>query len=277
MTTKEFKVLEISWLKSFCDDLLADREPASIKEKLKFLLDFYSIINFQLNPSPDKLVFRARKADKHGFNHVSELGCPPVELTEAGRLNEPHRPILYTSQNMWSAYDEIKAKKNDYVQVVSYKFKENQTPYTAIIGDIKETFRWGQSRHSPAITGHVKKTFKSLAERNPQALKSYIYTDSFLSGLLTDQAAGEKSYIHTCSIRELIFAKHAHLDAIYYQGIESSGALNLAFKKSRAFDILSIDTVHLFKIDHSYGYGVYDQTLVKTAKSIGDSGYISWE
>lgn len=277
MATKEYKLLEISWLKGFCDDLLADRDPASIKKRLKFLLDFYGIINFPLVPSPDKLIFRARKTDEHGFNHVSELGCPPAELTGAGRLNEPHRPILYTSQNMWSAYDEIRAKKDDYVQVVSYKFRESQAPNTAIIGDIKDIFRWGQSKHSSAITDHVKTTFNSLAERNPLALKSYIYTDSFLSDLITDHAASEKKYIHTCSIGELIFEKHTNLDAICYQGIESSGALNLAFKESRVLDILSIDSIHLFKIDHSYGYGVYDQTLVKAAKSIEGSGRIFWE
>jgi len=277
MTIKTHKLLDINYLKQFCSDILADTNHNSIKEKQRFLLKFYSIINFKLVASPDKLVFRARKCDDIGFDNIVEMGPPPVHLTKSNRLNEANKPVLYLSNNMWSSFDEIGMKDNDYVQVISCKYNKMKDPSIAIIGDIKEVFRWGNSRYSKFITDYIKRTFYDLGKQNLDGLKSYIYTDSFLSSLLTDSSAKDKNYIHTQSLSELIFEKLPHVDGVAYQGIESSGAWNLALKSKSFKEFLSVNSVHLFHINQCYGYGIYGQQLIKKATRITDSGKIVWK
>ncbi|MEM5504982.1 RES domain-containing protein [Shewanella frigidimarina] len=276
MTIKHHDLLEITALKNFCDNLRELNDPVIIKKNIEFLLHYYSVINFKLTPSSDKLLFRSRKANPSGFNNISELNSPPSDLTQAGRLNESKKPILYLSQNISSTFDEIRIEVGDYVQVAAYRPKMDIGPHVAIIGDIKEVFRWGSSRHSPVISDYVSKTLREMTQNESKAYLSYIYTDSFLSDLLTDKAASTMGYIHTQSIGELLFKKHPHLDGVCYQGIESEGAWNLALKCPSAEKLLEIESVWLFKVEHLYGYGLYDHTLIKSAKRIEENGHIHW-
>jgi hypothetical protein len=116
MTIKHHDLLEITALKNFCDNLRELNDPVIIKKNIEFLLHYYSVINFKLTSSSDKLLFRSRKANPSGFNNISELNSPPSDLTQAGRLNESKKPILYLSQNISSTFDEIRIEGGDYVQ-----------------------------------------------------------------------------------------------------------------------------------------------------------------
>lgn len=277
MVIKHHKLLEISYLRSFCDDLRQQRDPQIIRGKLDFLLEFYSVINFHLKPSPDKLLFRSRKSDSSGYRNISELGSPPPELTKAGRLNESKRPVLYLSQNILSTFDEIRVTEGDYVQVAAYRHKDFLGPHIAIIGDIKEVFRWGKSKHHVNISEYVTRTLIDMTKDDGMAYLSYIYTDSFLSDLLTNKLASKNEYIHTRKIGDLICKKHPHIDGVCYPGIESDGAWNLALKCSSADKLFEIDSVWLFKVNSSYGYGLYDKTLIRSAQQIDPSGNIHWD
>jgi len=130
--------------------------------------------------------------------------------------------------------------------------------------------------YSDEITDFVSRTLKELADQNDGCLKSYIYTDSFLSQILKDKSAKSKNYIHSKSLFELISEKHSHIDGIAYEGIESSGARNLALTPKAAKSCLSINNIFLFRITNSYGFGLYDFQLLKQAERHDSSGLINW-
>lgn len=277
MPIKQHQLLEISYLKQFCDGIRLDRNPQEVRRKIEYLLNFYSVINFSMNPSPDLLLFRARLSNEDGFPNISDIGIPPAHKVTAGRLNEPRKPALYVSKTIATIFDEVNVASGCYVQVAAYKPKGTDGPRVAIIGDIKNVFRWGSSKHLPLLTEYFKKTIRELASIHESALLSYIFTDSFLSDLLTDEAAKEAGYIHTQSLAELLYQKHPNLDGICYEGVSSDGGWNLAIRPTSAERLLEIETVWLFKINHYYGYGLYDHTLIKSAKNISKDGTIIWD
>jgi hypothetical protein len=74
-----------------------------------------------------------------------------------------------------------------------------------------------------------------------------------------------------------MYQKHPRLDGICYEGVASDGGWNLALRPTRAKKLLKIDTVWLFKVNHYYGYGLYDHCLIKSAKNIAHDGTIIWD
>jgi hypothetical protein len=277
MKKNEHKLLEINYLKKYCDEMLKDTDQESVRKKLKDLLEFYGVINFKLILPENTQVFRARKCTENGFDSINQMGCPPANLTKAGRLNEPENPILYVSLNMWAAFDEIGINKDDYVQVISYKYKEGNSPRVAYIGDVKDVYRWGSSKHGRELTEFILSNFAAYIKRGDCSFESYIFTDSFLSSLLTDKSAKEKEYIHTNAMARFIFEKNPSIHGICYQGIESSGALNLAFSENSYSDYLEVNNTMVLKVSECYGFGLYEDKILKKSKSIEGNGKILWD
>lgn len=177
---------------------------AVVEEKLSFLLDYYSVINFKATKK-DGLFFRARKLEStESYDHIRELGAPPVQLTRANRLNNPFDPVYYLTHNMLCAFDEISAIIGDRIQVIVYEPDENIFPRLAVIGEKKNVFRRGVSKYSEEIGKYITETMQSLFKKDPITFQSYIYLDSFLSDLLNDKNANQINYIHTSSLMKIL-------------------------------------------------------------------------
>lgn len=267
-------LLEIKYLAELCNSILTENNSDTIKQKLEYLFKFYNVINFDLGATPDKLVFRARKCDCIGFNNISDMCCPPAKITKAGRLNTANKPILYLTQNAWSAFDEIGVTDGDFAQIITYSYINK--PRLAIIGEIERVFRKENSSYSPQLTQHIRSTFEHLGTSNMDAMRSYIYTDAFLSNILKSNNAKDNNYIHTMHLSEIIFNKYVTIDGIMYDGIESNGAINIALKESSQNSHLKAENCYIFKINKKYGYGIYDHTMINRSNSIDDFGNIVW-
>ena len=107
-------------------------------------------------------------------------------------------------------------------------------------------------------------------------MRSYIYTDAFLSNILKSSEAKENNYIHTMHLSEIVFNKHPTIDGIIYDGIESNGAINIALKDSSHNNHLKPESCFIFKINKKYGYGIYDHTIINRSNNIDDFGNIAW-
>lgn len=100
MQKAHVEVLQLNILDKLCQEILASSKPSIIEKKLRYLLNFYDVINYNL--SYDRCYWRARKCvNNTGFDNINELGASPASLTPAGRLNEPTNPMLYLSTNQF--------------------------------------------------------------------------------------------------------------------------------------------------------------------------------
>lgn len=275
---KHHNLLHIDFLKKLCTEIQKEKlDQALVEEKLTFLLDYYSVINFTAIKK-NGLFFRARKLEStESYDHVKELGAPPVELTQVNRLNKALDPVYYLTQNMLCAFDEINATVGDRIQVIVYEPNENISPRFAVIGEKKNVFRRGVSKYSEEISKYITETLLSLFKQDQVAFQSYIYVDSFLSGLLNYENSSKSNYIHTQSLLRILQKKCPDINGFMYDGVASDGAINIALDVDIAKSFLKpIYTITLNILD-KYDYGLYRYEIIKKSRVILNDGQILWK
>ena len=272
-----YKLLEIESLKKLCNAIESETNDYQIvNQNLELLLDHYSILNAKYELKTQ--LFRARQITNENFNYVKELAAPPAKLTPANRLNLANEPVLYLTQHMLSAFDEINSQANDIIQLMIYDCDLIHSPNVAFIGEIKNVFKSGKAIHSDVLAKHISKTLKELLLLGTNSyFNCYVDTDSFLNKILTDSDAKKKNYIATQSLFKLIQKKHPHINGIIYEGIASEGARNLAINLNCAENFLIPKKSMIFKIIKNHGFGLYEYEILNRSKYIESNGCIVWE
>lgn len=200
-----------------------------------------------------------------------------MELTQVNRLNKALDPVYYLTQNMLCAFDEINATVGDRIQVIVYEPNENISPRFAVIGEKKNVFRRGVSKYSEEISKYITETLLSLFKQDQVAFQSYIYVDSFLSGLLNDENSSKSNYIHTQSLLRILQKKCPDINGFMYDGVASDGAINIALDVDIAKSFLKpIYTITLNILD-KYDYGLYRYEIIKKSRVILNDGQILWK
>jgi hypothetical protein len=270
-------LLHIDFLKKICQEIRQEKiDKRAVEEKLRFVLQYYNVINFNCTKK-NGLFFRARKLESNdSYDHIRELGAPPIHLTRANRLNAALDPVYYLAHNMLCAFDEIRTNVGDRVQVIVYEPNEKILPRFAIIGEKKNVFRRGHSKYSEEIGNYITKTLHSLFEKDPVAFQSYIYLDSFLSDLLNDKEEGEIDYIHTQSLLRILQRKHPDINGFMYDGVASDGAINIAMDIDIAEAFLKPIYAITLSILDKYDYGLYKYKIDKKSQIILENGEIIW-
>lgn len=267
-----FTTLPLKLLDDLSTQIIKSTDAQFIREKLNFILDHYQIINYEFYY--DRAFWRARKCPtEEGFANISELGSPPLDLINPGRLNEAKDPILYISINQPSTLAEIGVDEGDYAHVVAF----NQVPNCAIrcgtIGEYTHVNRWGAGLTSSTVGELLNSHMKNM----PYDIgKSVLFTDAFLSFLLRDKAAKSSNYIHSRILANLIFSRNPELDAIEYSGIALESSRNYAVKPSSAARALQIGASFVFKINKKYKYGAFDFEILRNADGVEGGGNIIW-
>lgn len=275
---KHYDLLHIDFLKDYCEEIRQETtDHLAVENKLRFLLDYYSIINFKATQK-EGFFFRARKLlSDEAYNFTYELAAPPIYLTPANRLNRPLDPVYYLARNMLCALDEINTNKGDRVQIMVYEPKIHTFPCFAIIGEKKNVFRRGVSKYSVEIGSYLNKALIDLFNKDQTAFQSFIFLDSFLSDLLTDKKAAGINYIHTQSMLRLIQEKYPQINGFMYDGVASEGAINIALDINPAESFLKPISTFTVEILEKYGYGMYKYNIEKKSKRILANGKIEWQ
>ena len=267
------KVLELSYLDELCKDILNCIDPDSVESKLRHLLDFYDVLNYEM--SYDRSYWRARKCSgRLGYDNTNELGAPPAKITKAGRMNEPEQPMLYLSTNHFSILEEIGSKAGDIVHIIAYEQKLESKLRCAIVGEITNVHRWGRAQSSDHLGSYLNRI---MNEMNFDVGRSYIYTDAFLSSLMRDKTASCKDYLYSRKLSKLIFEKHPSIDSIVYPGIALEGSMNFAVKPNTASKKFNIASNFVIRVNKRYKYGVFDFEIIKKAKGQHLDGTIVWQ
>ena len=110
-------VFAIDFLQDLARSLRSQTDPSVVYSGLSSVLAHYDVVNWPLRY--EGIIWRARKCKTaDGFASVTDLIYPPPHQTPAGRLNEPHEPLLYAVFNKTTAIEEIEAMEGDYVHLV---------------------------------------------------------------------------------------------------------------------------------------------------------------
>ncbi|MGY2313536.1 hypothetical protein ACW9I6_02525 [Pseudomonas sp. SDO5522_S412] len=267
-----FTTLHLGFLDDLTTKILKSTDANFIREKLNLILDHYQIINYEFRYN--KAFWRARKCPtEKGFLNISELGSPPIALTQSGRLNEANDPILYTSTNQYSTLIEIGAEEGDFIHIVAFEQLPNQKIRCGSIGELTHMHRWGSGLSSET----VGKLLNDYVGKMPHDVgKSVIFTDSFFSSLLKDKEAKKSDYIHSRTLANLIFSRNPNLDAIIYSGVALESSRNYAFKPSSVERTLKIGATFVLKINKKYKYGAYDFEVLRNADGVESDGTLIW-
>nr|WP_233093816.1 RES domain-containing protein [Enterobacter hormaechei] len=229
-----------------------------------------AIITYQY--SIDIPLWRARKCnDKHnGFDYIDEIMQPPAHLTPANRLNNANEPMLYLSTGPHAVLSEVHADIGDYFHIIGLKFKENKLITCGSIGDISRYYKWQDSTSSESLD-------KLISEVPRTHIDSLIFTDTFLSALLSDKNAKDEEYIRTRILADLLF-KNNKIDALTYPGVESEQQKNFAIKPDVIDDTFEIANSFVIQVTDKYLCGMYGFETIRQAKSIDmKNRIIIWE
>jgi hypothetical protein len=272
-------VLGLSELEKINDILHSSKKEKDILEHLNLLLDHSTILNFQVNGDPIRYLYRVVKSHEDGFSELSRIIQPPRDKCTLQRLNKESEPILYLSNHMYSAFDEIDVKEGDYIQVLRYELTSEDSPRLAVFGENQHIWKW---RTAKFTSEEYKKIFLKklnflINKEKIEEHKSLIYADSILSSLLKSKSNSSNLYHVTSHIPEILFNKIPDLDGIAYEGVSSNGAYNIALKTTSSQKYLVPKNCYLIRIKKCFGYSIYDEEFVKYSKEISFDGLIHWE
>lgn len=238
-----------------------------------YLTNFYSLFNFNFTYS--SMIWRGRKCESsRGWRSLQEVEAPPPALVRAGRLNDTHQPILYTSINQFAVLDELEAEEGDYIHMISYKIAQDKALKLGIVGEIMQVHRWGESNISKSISDYIR---KNLNEMTSEMGKSYLYTDAFIADILQDKRASENNYLHSSVLARLLFEKYKFLDGLIYPSVALDRSMNIAIKPNMVAGKMINNHTFVIKVNRKYGYGVYDIEIVRSAEGKYSNGLIKWK
>jgi hypothetical protein len=174
------------------------------------------------------IFYRARiSANKEGFAS-DNMGAPPKEKRNAGRINPEGVGVLYLSSDNKTVINEVRANAFDYVTIG--KFQSTR--------DIKVVNLSGIARTSPFLyNGELeqfavnRKVFQEIAFEIAKPLRR---SDSPLE------------YLPTQYISE--FIKGQNYDGVEYASTLREGGFNLAAFDEKVFDCIDVQTIEVSEI-----------------------------
>jgi hypothetical protein len=266
-------IFELNFLQDFAGALRSENDPSVVHRKLSFLLAHYDVINWDLKY--DWPIWRARKCKTaDGFDSIDDLIYPPPHLTPAGRLNNPHEPMLYGVFNKNTALEEVGAEEGNYIHVIGLRLKKNSRIRCCVIGEIDRVHRSGRSMLSEELAAHLLRIIQD--ELPYKAAMSFIFVDAFLSSLLRDPLASANDYLYSRTVRQLLFEKQPTVEAICYSSVKLEGALNVAITPEIADNRLDLAGTSVIKIERRFDYGLFDFSLVRNATDVRHDRRIVW-
>ncbi|EER3651979.1 RES family NAD+ phosphorylase [Escherichia coli] len=273
---KNVKVIELSSLDHFRNDLLANSTPKSVEAHLSWYLKSFGGLNFSFGY--DRPIIRARRcSNADGYGNISQLLSPPPELTTIGRMNDEGKPMLYASYHIGTALAEINAKDGDIVQIIQLELPKNA--HSGIrclaIGEIYNAYH-GITTISPILSDEVRKLITRLGAKDIHGLMSFLYMDALSAELLNDVLASKNNYIYSRTLSRLLLEKHKDIDGIVFPSAKIKGTSNITLRPESILNKTEIVSNMVIRISKIYPYGICDFKVLKRAKGHKLDGDVIW-
>lgn len=273
---KKLKLIELSSLDRFRNDLLNTIEPEKVQELLRWYLESYGGINFKFGY--DRPIFRARKCfTENGYNNIKDIYPPPSEKCRTGRMNEEGHAIFYGAFSIGTALAEINAQDGDYVQIAHFLLPENADDGIRCfaIGEVYNVYH-GNNAISVSFSNEIQGFIRRVGQDNIRDLLTYLYMDAFSAEILNSTDAHKKDYIYSRVFSRLLLGKHPDVDGLIYPSAKIKGTTNIVLRPETVKSKMQLVSNVVLKIIKVYPYGIVDFSLVKSAKGHTLDGEIIW-
>jgi hypothetical protein len=197
---------------------------------------------------------------------ISELGCPPPEVSTAQRANRAHQPLLYCSVGREPLFFELQAKAGSTLAIVHYK--TTRTLVVSRVGFSDTVFSRLNSTRSVPDYGQIGHGEWSKARHT---------VDSFLAEAFTQQNTSDKpsKYALSTAIAEKLL-NDDFFDGLMYPTVSMFANMeNFALKPdvTRAhLESIYVEFLRVLTVDGTrFKYDVLDEV-----RRIEPDGRIRW-
>ena len=158
-------------------------------------------------------LIRARKSADKVFHNLGEIWYPPVFDVTAGRLNFPHKPVFYCSNDITTSLIEVRPQLNDLITIIELDLNVPELQCIQLVADNIPKKTWDE------MNPIKREVFKFIVSE----MRKYVEPEK-IQDYYTTQVFAQSSYE---SIPENDF------DAIAYNSVASSHfGYNFAVKTS---------------------------------------------
>ena len=160
------------------------------------------------------------------------------------------------------------------VQVVIFRIKRDSIVRCCIVGEVDRVQKMGRSLLSEELGNNIN----NLLRRMPvSGGLSFIYADAFASSLLRDPDASANDYLHSRTLREVMFNKIPDLGAMFYLSVKTDLAINIAILPQVADSDLEVMGTSVLKIEKKFDFNLYDFSILRNATRFGPNREILWD
>jgi hypothetical protein len=258
-----------------CDLLFAEvlsaSTPPEVCYALEILFSHYEIVNIELNRGT--IFWRARPSEKHPWTTVAQMGCPPIESTKSGRLNDEGAPCLYAATRKETALLEIGAQEGDIVQLVGYRAKLESPIRIAVIGELHHVHKTGYLRLTGSDPGRSINRY--LNDQGIEHGRRLLYIDSFLAHVLADAEEKDNGYVRSRSVAAMIYRNRA-TDGVIFPSVRDVLGMNISLQPASVDAKIHAVSCMQVQVKRVRKFGFVEYEVIQEAERLLSDGTFVW-
>ena len=256
--------------KLFSNAMKSDSE-AEFYYSIEPLFNEYEILSVELGRG--STFWRARKINAGIYLNVDDLGYPPAEIVNFGRLNDKGTPFFYISADIETALAEVDPDDGQLVQLAGFKVNNESPLIIAVVGEYSNVQKIGYMHFvgkDPDRT--ILKMLNGLPRKD--AIKK-IYIDRFFAHILRDENACSNNYRYSRALSQAILSKnHAH--GIAFSSVKDRGGFNLGIKSEPSDKCFHNVSCVIARINAKREFGLIDYEIINSATHLDENGAFVW-
>jgi hypothetical protein len=248
----------IALTKGYCNELIEGLQRSTVG---------YATTTIELSL---ECAFRARKLDGNFEPHnASQFWHPePFQVTRFGRANLPYQPMLYCSDGLITAINEVNGTAGDRIAVIEMELTDDHHgPKVFSLGELRHRYRTRTKIHG-AQRDTVLHRMRDMGIDTKLALQ----IDGFLADVF--RHPGDDLYPLTTAITQFLISPEI-IDGVVYPAVSGGRGANLALKPPSAQRLLSLRRAKIVRLIAPHG-GTFMARDELISERIEPDGRITW-
>lgn len=214
---------------SICTRGQSDHVTHRVSGRTNFIdkIGHYPVLTARVTPFK---LWRLRKF-KNLFKSTDELWEPPNDKTPLGRCNAPGSPVLYTSEDLETPFEELNVKENEQVYGIKFEVKEELNLKKIVSNDFVATDNKGNRIY------------------DDESMLSYQILRDFVRSEFLKPVGKNTEYLHKISSSMCrVWFHDDDSDGWIYPSVQTPGKNNIALKQISARKKLKIVDIRIVRL-----------------------------
>jgi hypothetical protein len=257
-------MLDLDKCEELIEEALASTTRDSFRQAVSPLLDEHEILSFGIERSSTH--WRARIIEKERFDLLEQIDYPPAHLvTRPGRLNNIGEPYFYVSSTIETAVAEVLPEEGQLVQVAGFRLAPSEILRLICLGEYQSVYKRGYTAFNGTDPGGtVKKIINAFSLEQRDVC---LCIDTFLAHVISDKEACSANYLHSRSLRNLLFSR-VEADGITFPSARDLGGVNLAVKPDPSDKLYQNVCCIIVRVGKRRRFGPLEMVFVGVAESL---------